>query len=566
MPHANAHRTRALSFAALLAIAPACSGKIGEPGPADPRATPVDPGDPTRPPGSSDPTRPIPPFSPAPAALHRLTRAQYGNSLRALFGDVRVPTDLEVDTSLYGFTTVGAASLSIGPRAAEQYEAAALDVAAQVFADDTARTTLVGCAPAVIDDPCVRTFFASFGRRAWRRPLTTEELDRWTGVAATIATAQRSVWTGLELAVAGMLQSPHFLYRVETGVPDPSDATRHRYDGFELASRLSFFLWNGPPDDALLDAAARGDLDTKDGVRAEAVRLLAAPQAERALVAFFDEHFKLDRLEGLTKDAATFPQLTPTLGASMRAELRHAFERVLEEGVDLRTLFDGRETRVNAELARIYGLGVEADGFVPVTHAEGGARAGILTTAGFLALNAHASATSPTLRGRFIRQSLLCQEIPPPPPGVDTTIPEAQAHEERQTLRQRLETLHHENPTCAGCHLRMDPLGFALESFDAIGAYRTTDNGLPVDPRGELDGKTFKSARELSTILRDHEALGPCLSRMAYRYATGHLETTGETATLVELAKALTDNGYRFRELVLAIVTSDGFRFAAATE
>ncbi len=159
---------------------------------------------------------------------------------------------------------------------------------------------------------------------------------------------------------------------------------------------------------------------------------------------------------------------------------------------------------------------------------------------------------------------MLCEDIPPPPPGVNTNLPATDPSQGPQTLRQRLEALHYSNRTCAGCHLRMDPLGFGLENFDAIGAYRTTDNGLPVDPRGDLDGQSFKSARELAHLIRQHPEVGACLARMTYRYATGHLETDGETETLLSLANAFEANGFRFQELAVAIVTSDGFRSAAA--
>lgn len=559
---------RSIALGLCLGAGVACVGEIGDttgraPGGGE---QPPGPGPVLPPPPVEPEPEVIPPFRPAPAALKRLTRGQYLASVRALLGDVRLPSDLEVDTPLYGFSTVGASSLSLGPRAVEQFEEAALDLAAQVLQDPSRRVAFVGCTPASAEDPCVREFLARFGRKAWRRPPTDEELDRWSAVVTTIATSYRDVWPGLEGAVAGMLQSPSFLYRVELGAPDPSTPGRLAFDGFELATRLAYFLTGSTPDDALLDAAARGELATPAGIEREARRLLALPDAKGALRGFFDEHLKLDRLDGLTKDAATFPQMSETMGGSMRREIQHLVDDVVfTRNVDLRTLFDTRDTFVNDDLARVYGMDAPGgDTLVPRSHPARSPRAGLLTTAGFLALNAHASATSPTLRGKFVRQSMLCQEIPPPPPGVQTTLPEPPAATGPQTLRQRLESLHYANPTCASCHLRMDPVGFGLESFDAIGAFRTTDNGLPVDATGEIDGKTFKNARELAALVRDHAALGPCLARMTYRYATGHLETDGERATLVALAKVLEDGGYRFQELAVAIVTSDGFRFAAA--
>jgi hypothetical protein len=549
----------------VIILAAACSpgavldGNLSQPPRDPPDPGPIDPG-PVDP-----PPKVIPPFAPAPASLKRLTRRHYEQTIRDLLGDVTVPSDLEVDTPLYGFTTVGAASLTVSPRAAEQFEAAALDLARQLFSDGARRESFVGCAPATADEPCVRAFIDRFGLRAFRRPLTIEELDRWSALAVTIATSFRDVWVGLEMTVAGILQSPYFLYRVELGTPDPEDGTRLRYASYEMASRLSYFIASTTPDDELLDAAAAGGLDDAAGIRREVLRLLDREGAKASLGLFFEEHLKLDRLNGLTKDGETYPQMSVTLPAAMKGEVLALVEDIVfARGADLRELFSGRTTFVNAELARVYNLpGIEGDAFQRFTFPANSPRAGILTSPGFLALNSHATATSPTFRGKYVRQALLCQEIPPPPPGVTTTLPEPDPNAGPQTLRQRLETLHLANPTCAACHNRMDPVGFGFESFDAIGAYRTTDNGLPVDPTGDLDGQRFRSTRELAELVARHENLGPCLSRMAYRYASAHLETDGETQTIEDVSTAFATSGYRFKDLVVAIATSDGFRLAA---
>lgn len=556
-------------------LAAACQGSIGDGGlvPPAPTPSPMTSGSPRPTPSPSPTTSPtpsptmLPAFAPAPAALRRLTRVEYGRTVQDLLG-LEAPTDLEQDTVLHGFTTVAASSLTISDRAADQYEAASLQLAQRIFADPARREAFVGCAPSGPDDPCVRTFLERFGRRAWRRPLTAAELDRWQGVARTIHGNLRDTWTALELVVAGLLQSPSFLYRVELGEPDPADATRRVYTGYELATRLSYLIWGSTPDDALLDAAARGALDTTDGLAAEARRMLADPRARQALARFFAEHLKLDRLDGITKDAATFPQMSTTLPRAMRQELERIIDFVVfEQGGDLRDIFDTRTTFVNEELARVYNLpGVEGDALQPVTLAANSPRGGVLTTAGFLALNAHASVSSPTLRGRFVRQSLLCQDIPPPPPGVSTELPEPDPSAGPQTLRQRLETLHLSVPACAACHLRMDPIGFAFESFDAIGAYRTKDHGLPIDPSGQLDGRPFRNAHDLAQLLKASPDVAACVARMTYRYATGHLETPGEARTLEALTRGFVAQGHRFQDLVVALVTSDGFRLAAAQE
>lgn len=510
-----------------------------------------------------------PPFAPAPATLHRLTRAQYHNSVTDLLGDVDVPEDIEVDTPIYGFAAIGASQQAIAPRAAEQYEAAALDLARQVFEDQARRDAFVRCTPSLRNDSCAREIAGSFGRRAFRRDLTADEVDRFSGLAVTIAASLSDPYKGLELMVAAILQAPQFLYRVELGEPDPDDASRRRYTSDEMASRLSYLITNTTPDDTLLEVAAQDGLRDAAGVREQAMRLLGTERARAAIRNFFGEYLKLDRLDLLNKDPARFPQMTATLGASMREEILRVVESIVfDRDVDIRTMFDTNRTFVNADLARLYNIpGVRAaDGFVEHERSGNAPRAGVLTFAGFLALNAHATVTSPTLRGRFIRQFLLCQDIPPPPPDVMTTVPEPDATPEQQTLRQRLEALHLDNPSCAGCHTLMDPLGFGLESFDAIGAYRTTDNGLPVDPRGQLDGQPFSTARELSARVRDHRELPRCLTRMAYRYASGHLETAGEEAAIYEMVRAFEQSGYSFSALLVALVTSDGFRYAAEVQ
>ncbi len=513
-------------------------------------------------PGTDAGTEPVdPPFRPAPAALQRLTRRQYGNALRDLLGsELRVPTDLEVDTPLHGFSTVGAAQLTVAPRAAEQFEAAALDATEQVFGSPARRMALVGCTPAAADDPCARTYLQRFGRRAWRRPLTEAEVARWAGVSRAVAGTLGDPWAGLRYATAGILQSPFFLYRVELGAPDPTRPGWVKYDGYEMASRLSFFLWNTTPDEALLTAAARGELDTPTGVRAQGQRLLADPRARAAMGDFFTEYLKLDRLDALSRDPMAFPLMTPSLGASMRGEvLRVVDDVVFAQDTDIRAMFDTRSTFLNDDLGRLYNLGgTRGAEFVRVELPAAGPRAGVLTTAGFLALNAHAAATSPTLRGRFVRQFLLCQEIPPPPPGVVTSIPPTTGP---STLRQRLGR-HVTDTMCAGCHNLMDPIGFGLEHFDALGVYRTTDEGLPVDATGEVDGVSFRNARGLATALRNHPRVGPCVSRQLFRYATAHKETEVEAAGLRELAIQFQRDGHRMRALVLSLVTSDGFRYA----
>ena len=537
---ANPWLTSTLVVAALCA---ACVGNIGD------RPDGID--------GAGGPTT-VPPE----AAMHRLTRSQYENTLLDLFGPIELPPDLETDALLHGFSNVAAASATISPLAAEQFEAAAYHVIAQVFGDVVRRQQLVGCTPTTGDDACTRGFLEDFGLRAWRRPLAADEIDEITTLTATLGDKLDDPWKGLEFGVAALLQSPHFLFRVEQGSPHPERPEQLVLTGWEVATRLSYLVWNSTPDDELLAAAERGDLASAEGIAAEAERLLEAPRARRALLHFYGEFLNLQRLADLTKNVEVYPQMSTTLGHSMRREIEKTFEHlVFEEDGDVRQLLDSKVTFVNAELAELYGLPTkERAAWWQVVWDEDSPRAGLLGTAGILALYAHNTATSPTLRGKFIRMNVLCQDIPAPPPGVVTSLDGAG---DAKTMRDKL-AAHREDPTCAACHDKMDPLGLGLENFDAIGAYRTTENGYPIDATGDLDGQPFDGARDLAEMLATMPEVGSCVARRFYRHGLGHLEERAEEPAIEALAARFAEGGYRVKDLVAQLVVSDAFRFASA--
>lgn len=506
----------------------------------------------------------LPEFVPAAPTMYRLTRAQYVNSVRDLLGDIEVPADLEDDTPLHGFVSVGASELTISPRAVEQYEAAAQALMAQVFTPDR-RAGFTGC-----DDPnpeCVRTFIATFGRRAWRRPLSGEALDLFTGLHAQLSEDLLDRWQALQFTAAGLLQAPDFVFRVEHG---EDDGAQRRYTNYEMAARLSYLLWNSTPDDALLDAAERGELVTDAGLTAQAERLLADPRARATIRGYFGEYFNLSRLDSLEKDRETFPQMSATLGAAMRGEIERVIDDlVFEQDADLRELLTVETTYVTPELAALYNLPAveptaEDGGFVKVDLPADGPRAGLMGMGGILALNAHNTVTSPTHRGKFIQNNLLCVDIPPPPPGVVTSLEEI-PDDGPITTRAKL-ARHAEDPACVGCHRLMDPLGLALENFDAIGAWRTTENGFPIDASAEILGMNFQGARELGALLRHQDSIGECMSRRLFRHASGRLEEPGQERTIIELSREFADDGHRFKALLIALVQSDGFRKVGVVE
>jgi hypothetical protein len=505
-------------------------------------------------------------FSPAPSTLRRLTVTQYKNSVHDLLGaSATVPPDLEPDTALDGFASIGAARVPLSATATEQFETVALALAHQALSNTATRGALVGCTPAgTTDDACARAFVTRFGRRAWRRDLAPDEITRYATIATSASSMLKDFWGGLEYGLAGLLESPHFLYREELGAPDPADATRRLFTGYELASRLSYLIVNSTPDDALLDAAKAGTLSTVAGLGAAAQRLLGSPVAHDAMGNFFTELYQLDDLDSLPQSSQFFPQVSATLGASMRGETLQVLDDLVFGGdQDYRGFFDTTTTFVNAELAKVYGLtGVTGTAYTKVTLPATGARAGFLGQGSFLARSSHADSGSPTRRGKFIREVLLCTAVPSAPPDVNTTFPVDAPGAAKRTTRQKLEQHRTAGASCATCHSVMDPIGLGLENFDGIGAYRTMEAGQPIDASGSLDGVAFTDARGLSAALKNNKDLGSCLARGLLRYTVAHIETAGEQPVVDALAQQFATDGYKFRSLVYSVVASASFRYA----
>lgn len=499
-------------------------------------------------------------IEPAAPVLRRLTRAQYVNAVRDLAQtDVVVPPVLEPDQRVDGLLSVGSSVATISALGVERYERAAVQVAAQAPAEER-RGSVSPCAPAGVEDlPCFQAFVAKVGRRAWRRPLTEAEVGRLVEVVADGARTRGDGWAGLELGLTALLQSPHFLYRIEVGEEDPSRPGSRRPTAHELASRLSFFLADSPPDEALLAAAEAGALHTPEGLRTEATRLLESARGRAAIRTFFGQLYELDRLDHLSKDPTLFRDATADLGPAAREETLLGLERlVFDEDGDFRTFFTTRRTFVNRRLAALYDVPAPArDGFAEVFLPESSSRRGFLGQASFLALQSHPVSTSAVLRGRFVRTVLLCGLIPPPPVGVNTGLPEPSP--EARTLRER-NVRHLEISTCAGCHSLMDPIGLGLEPFDGVGRFRATDGGAPIDSRGELDGMAFGGPADLGAAVVAHPDFPRCVTRHLYRHAISAREGPGEDPLVDALARSFVEQGWRIKGLALAIATSPAFR------
>lgn len=494
---------------------------------------------------------------PAPR-LRRLTRPQYTNVLRDVFGaGLVIPTQLEPDLRDAGLQSVGASSTAISPRGVEQYEQAAFEVARQLVDLPAFESTWLTCVPQSAGDAeCAEEVLSAVGRRAWRRPLTDDELSRVVDLAAAIGAADDDFYTGLEYGLAYLLQAPAFIYREEFGAQ--RDGRRELTD-LELASRLSFLLWNTGPDEALLSAAEAGELATAEGLRAQAERLLRDPRAQDGMASFFTELLELDLLDDLSKDPLIFAQFSPELGPVARTETLHVLNSIVfEEPADYRTFFTTRRAFPDRRLAAVYGIAAPSlDGAAEAWWPSDGMRRGFLGSASFLMLNAHSLTTSVTLRGKFVREVLLCQTMPPPPGDVDTSIPEAD--ENARTMRERV-AVHLEEPTCASCHNLMDPIGLGMENFDAMGRWRVTENGVTIDTSGDLDGQSFGDAWELGSVLADNAELGPCFARNLYSYAVGHAVDTGEEDAVDWLGDAFAHEGHRVQDLLLHLIDSPAFR------
>jgi hypothetical protein len=489
-----------------------------------------------------------------------LTQAEYRASVSSLFGDVATPLDLPSDVSIGGFITLGASKVNVTLDAAERYRSASRAVAAEVFGDPARWQELVACQPQEdLSDSCVETFVKTFGKRAFRRELSDAEFQQWVQVARNAAMLAGDAAQGLAALTSGFLQSPNFLYRVETNALDPGNG-RLKYDGPSMAVRLAYFLTGGPPSAELLAAGEAGELDTAEGVKAAAASLLSDDETlVRELTSFFYEWTQTDLVLAVEKDPQLFPNFNNTLRISMREGTRLFLEKVvLAPDADVRTFFDSDQTFADAALAPIYGLTPPSSGFAQFTLPPEQDRAGILGQAAVIAAHSRPDHTSPTARGLFVLNAFLCTLPDPPPAGVVQELP----FDPDWTTRQRLEQIR-SDPTCGDCHVQFDPLGLALEHFDSIGQYRETENGLPIDTSGALeDGTEFDGAAGLGKALHDSAQATECLLRKFYRSVNGRDDDRYDQSQIEGMAAGLRSRGYVFRDTIADFVASDAFRSA----
>lgn len=504
-----------------------------------------------------------PESSGAPPIMRQLTEVQYRSVIADVFGpDVKIAGTFNPTPREEGLMAVGAARATITPSAFERFDKLARLIAAQVV-DASNRDMLVPCKPVAAkapDDACATTFFKKVGRLLFRRPLNQDEIGRQVKLAAEVTKTTGSFYDGLAAGLSGMLVAPDFLLIGDLVEQDPDDASRKRLTAYSIASRLSFFLWNASPDDALLTAAEKGELSTERGLAKQVDRMLKSPRLEAGVRALFADMLGFDGLQRLQKD----PLIYPAFGLyaaddSGEQTLRTIVDQLVVNDGDYRDLFTTRKTFLSQALGLVYRVPVETkDGWEPYEFPEGDPHVGIQSHLSLLALNSHPGRSSATLRGKAVRELLLCQKVPDPPANVDFTLISDSANPVHKTARSRLEA-HNLDASCAGCHKLMDPIGLSLENFDGAGQFRKDENGEPIITTGELDGIPFNDSQELGKAIHANPALNSCLVNRVYAFAGGHAAQPAERPLLEYIEKKFIADGYRLKPLLRTIATSEGF-------
>lgn len=504
----------------------------------------------------------------SPAQRRLITEQQYLNTVAHIFGsDIEVIAQFAPMQRTEGLLALGAAKAGVPSGELQKFQRAARQVAAQVVDNGNLdlrlashRDALIPCKPAAADKPdaaCAEMFLRATGRLLYRRPLSEQRLDQMVDEAGKSATQLGDFYAGLATVIEGMLISPDVLFIQDRSEPDPERPGRRRLDAYSYASRLSFFLWNAAPDDMVLKAAESGELNTAKGRARVVDMMLASPRLEAGVRAFFDDMLGFDAFANLAKDPTAYPAETGvTLADAREQTLRTIYAHLVTKKADYRDLFTTRSTFMSPPLAAIYRVPT-TPGWAPYEFPDNSPRMGLLTHVSFLAQHAHPARSSATRRGKALRELLLCQPVPLPPPNVDFSAVEDPKATFR-TARDRV-TVHLENPVCAGCHRITDPIGLSLENFDGAGVYRRTEKGAEIDASGALDGKTFADIAGLALAVRNHPALPTCLVRRVYSYGVGSPVETNDKALVDFLAAEFAREGYRFPDLLRTIVLSPAF-------
>lgn len=507
------------------------------------------------------------PTAGSPARVRLMTGAQFENSIAYVFGpSIDVGAAFAPVQRTDGLLALTASTVSVTMGQMQDLQRAATSIAAQVMSEGNLdrgvpshRDALVPCKPKSMtepDDQCAATFVRKAGRLLFRHTLSDAQVAEFVGHAHDAADSLDNFYGGLQVVLESMLINPQFLLIQDTTEADPDRKGQQRLDGYGLASRLSFLLWNSVPDEELLTAAENGDLQTKRGRKQQVERMLESPRLENGVRAFFDDMFEFDRFDSLAKDPQKYPTITgATLQDAREQTLLTVVDHLLHKNADYRDLFTTRSTFISRALGPVYHVGA-APGWSPYEMPADSGRSGILTQVSFLTLHSHPARSSPTLRGKALREVFLCQIVPPPPPNVDFSAVE-DPDSSLKTAREKLE-VHRSNASCAGCHKIMDPIGLTLENFDGAGQFRTTESGATIDPSGDLDGKPFTDAVGLGEAIRNSPALPSCLVKRVFSYATGG-PVRNKAPMLKPFEANFAASGYRMVDLLRDIAMSEAF-------
>ena len=503
---------------------------------------------------------PAPVIEGAEPTLRRLTEQQYRNIIADVFGDhIIVAGSFDPIPRQGGLTAIGAGNATISASSFDKYERLAHTIAEQVLSESN-RSLYVPCEPAQLDGPddsCATSFLEPVGRLLFRRPLESQELSQVVDVSNRAGETLDSFYEGLAFGLASLLVSPNYLFIVDE-LEEGSDGAVALSD-YAKAARLSFFLWNTTPDAELLDAAEAGALSTTNGLEEQLDRMMQSPRLRHGVQAFFTDMLHLDDFDHLEKDNLIYPAFDPQATDDAREQLLLTIaHHVLDEDADYRELFSTRKTFMTGSLGRVYRTPVpEPDLWMPYEFSDREGRSGLQSLAGFIALHSHPGRSSPTIRGQAVRELLLCQTVPDPPPDVDFSLfnePSSQ----QMTARERLD-MHNSVPSCAGCHRITDGIGLSLENYDGAGQFRTTDAGQEIDTSGNLDGIEYEDQFGLADALRQNPAVPVCLVEQTLSYGLARETDRAERDWVGFLVDQFAEDGYRFKTLLRTVAASENF-------
>jgi hypothetical protein len=504
-------------------------------------------------------------LQPAPRSLRLLTRREYANTVRDLLSYTGTLTqDFPVEPQVRGYDNNAKVSI-VTSRHVDEYLSAAEQLAQFAISQ---RKAPGQCTAGTALDACAKSFIPAFGRMAFRRPLTGDEITTYTAFFAADLSGN-SIDMAMQLTIKAMLSSPNFLYRSEVG---NASGTGFKLDAYETASSLAYTLWGSMPDSALLDAAAQGKLGTAAAIKQYAEQMLLNNKAREQLGVFARQWLGAEGVLSANKDLAIYPNFTAAVREAMAGELTAFVDYVaFDSNGNYNDLFTRNDLFVNNVLATFYGIAGTYNNTltrVPNARAE---RAGLLTLGAVMASHAHSNESSPIKRGKFVRDRLLCHDLAPPPPDLDTTPP---GLDPKLTTRERF-AKHTANASCAACHQYIDGVGFGFERFDGVGAYRERENNLPVNDAGNLVGletltdgykMDFSGPQGLAHMIVASKAGPACLTRHYFRFSYGLEENKADECAIQTLAKQFSDSGNAIKSLLLSLVSQESFTLRRAAQ